>query len=458
MDDLLKTYAKKRRDDAGEPMQMHPATRRLLQAEAAKLRPKPGRKSSTWLGSLFTFWPRLAFAGVMLVALGVTSWVIWKPGSQPVQTLSLAKQEAAPKAEQPAKTRDDVTRESLVRMEGHSNADSLSRPAVSEARSLATDERRQMTDLAASRPTNEAAISFRRAAGVSPSVVPPPTTPPPAAPADIALNFAAPAGPAATAASTSSGGVPGDQARTLLAESKDKSVAQKTDATALAAGKEVRLADELALGAAVSQAATTRFYKVAAGHVETQALSLNRFSKTQKPESAVLKKLAEPAAQVLDNFVVEQTGNLLRVVDADNSVYEGRFVDGPSAPTESREMEKAASQTGRRAPNQSAQSQSWNFRVSGTNRTLRQPVTLEGLLFEESTVNQAAPALQKAQMTAPAQQNGPASVRQQAGFEASQSAAQNLAPANLLNVRRIQGLFRVGATNQSPLDAVRSGN
>lgn len=39
MDDLLKAYAKKRRDEAGAPMAMHPATRRLLQSEVAKLKP-----------------------------------------------------------------------------------------------------------------------------------------------------------------------------------------------------------------------------------------------------------------------------------------------------------------------------------------------------------------------------------------------------------------------------------
>lgn len=34
---LLRTYAKKRRADAGEPMKLDPADRRLLQHEAARL-------------------------------------------------------------------------------------------------------------------------------------------------------------------------------------------------------------------------------------------------------------------------------------------------------------------------------------------------------------------------------------------------------------------------------------
>ena len=74
MDDLLRTYARKRREDAGESLEMHPATRRLLQAEAAKLRPSettPQRTLWTWL---FVRWPRVAFAVGLLVLLAVAVW------------------------------------------------------------------------------------------------------------------------------------------------------------------------------------------------------------------------------------------------------------------------------------------------------------------------------------------------------------------------------------------------
>src|SRR5712664_2452194 len=42
MDELLKSYAKKRREDAGAPLELHPATRRLLQSEVARLGPIVG--------------------------------------------------------------------------------------------------------------------------------------------------------------------------------------------------------------------------------------------------------------------------------------------------------------------------------------------------------------------------------------------------------------------------------
>ena len=38
---LLRAYAKKRRADAGDPLKLHPATRRLLQGEVARRKPKP---------------------------------------------------------------------------------------------------------------------------------------------------------------------------------------------------------------------------------------------------------------------------------------------------------------------------------------------------------------------------------------------------------------------------------
>ena len=41
----LRAYAKKRREEAGAPAEMHPATRRLLQGEVARLRGKAQDKS-----------------------------------------------------------------------------------------------------------------------------------------------------------------------------------------------------------------------------------------------------------------------------------------------------------------------------------------------------------------------------------------------------------------------------
>jgi len=92
MDDLLKAYAQKRKADAGGPLELHPATRRLLQAEAARLRPKPEEKRDSWFNTQLAHWPRLAFGTGVLAVLGVTVWMLI-PARQTEQML-LAKQEA----------------------------------------------------------------------------------------------------------------------------------------------------------------------------------------------------------------------------------------------------------------------------------------------------------------------------------------------------------------------------
>src|SRR6266852_4804213 len=73
MDELLKSYAKKRRADAGAPLELHPATRRLFQSEVARLRPERTNASGRWIHSLTRFWPIIGFSVSILVALGLVS-------------------------------------------------------------------------------------------------------------------------------------------------------------------------------------------------------------------------------------------------------------------------------------------------------------------------------------------------------------------------------------------------
>jgi hypothetical protein len=74
MEDLLRTYARKRREDAGEPPEMHPATRRLLQAEATKLRPREATSQPTFWSWFLLRWPRVGFAVGILALLTVVVW------------------------------------------------------------------------------------------------------------------------------------------------------------------------------------------------------------------------------------------------------------------------------------------------------------------------------------------------------------------------------------------------
>src|SRR5262245_59972167 len=111
MDELLKAYAKKRREQAGEPLQLHPATRNLLQAEAAKLAPKDSRAAGSWFDWFRSFWPRVAFALSVFVVLGLGAWALFKP---PSERMEFSQSDPKRRNEASATDRLSVTRSSDV--------------------------------------------------------------------------------------------------------------------------------------------------------------------------------------------------------------------------------------------------------------------------------------------------------------------------------------------------------
>src|SRR6186997_205375 len=83
MDELLKAYAKQRKAEAGDPLALHPATRKLLQDEVARTHAKPQRRGG-WLNALLAFWPRIGLATATLVALGIVVLVVLPNREQPL--------------------------------------------------------------------------------------------------------------------------------------------------------------------------------------------------------------------------------------------------------------------------------------------------------------------------------------------------------------------------------------
>jgi hypothetical protein len=74
IEELLKAYGRKRREEAGSGFELHPAVRKMLQAEVAMQQPKPEPEKRGWLSLLIQFWPRFAFAGAALLVLSVVLW------------------------------------------------------------------------------------------------------------------------------------------------------------------------------------------------------------------------------------------------------------------------------------------------------------------------------------------------------------------------------------------------
>ncbi len=98
---LLRRYAKKRRDAAGAPTGLHPATRRLLQGEVARQYSKRatagGREAGTFAQALFGRQARWIWAFPVLIMLGIGTWWMLVPsGKQAGHEMILAQNSSAP--------------------------------------------------------------------------------------------------------------------------------------------------------------------------------------------------------------------------------------------------------------------------------------------------------------------------------------------------------------------------
>jgi len=79
IEELLRDAARKRRDEAGAPFELHPATRRLLQGEVARQLARPQREARSFASLVAQLWPRFAWGLGLLAVLGVAVWVLF-PG------------------------------------------------------------------------------------------------------------------------------------------------------------------------------------------------------------------------------------------------------------------------------------------------------------------------------------------------------------------------------------------
>jgi hypothetical protein len=94
---LLRAYGQKRREDAGAPLEMHPATRRMLQGEVARQK-KGAPKERPWWMSFFLMSPKLAGVVGLFAIVAVGGWVIYqserKPGPVSTEVISQSEMKA----------------------------------------------------------------------------------------------------------------------------------------------------------------------------------------------------------------------------------------------------------------------------------------------------------------------------------------------------------------------------
>src|SRR6266550_8566878 len=92
---LLRAWAKKRRQDAGPPLDPHPATRRMLQGEVARKFCKAERKSGSFSETLAALWPRFVWGLGVFAVLAAAAWLMLPSFNKTNTRGTLAKNEPA---------------------------------------------------------------------------------------------------------------------------------------------------------------------------------------------------------------------------------------------------------------------------------------------------------------------------------------------------------------------------
>ena len=90
---LLRDYANQRREKAGAPAELHPATRRLLQGEVARVF-KPGRDQAvSTTPRAFLSWRRVSWALASVCVVGVAVAVLVSLSSRRNASFEMARSE-----------------------------------------------------------------------------------------------------------------------------------------------------------------------------------------------------------------------------------------------------------------------------------------------------------------------------------------------------------------------------
>ena len=128
---------------------------------------------------------------------------------------------------------------------------------------------------------------------------------------------------------------------------------------------------------------------------ETQSTQLFVRASAQPSVAGAAARQESATASLLDSFRVEQTGQQMRVIDRDGSVYTGSLM--PPQAIATRPMQRAANPSALTAARDSSQTvssnlvtlsralssapQTFSFRVAGTNLSLKQQVVFSGQLM-----------------------------------------------------------------------------
>jgi len=424
---LLRACAKKRRDEAGPPLELHPATRRVLQGEVARKFARDKRPPESFSRVPARLWPRFAWGAAAFAVLAILALVLVPGSNKDRKEARLAMNEPLPEASltkelapQPAAAPVIAPPESAARADhamlansdrASSGRDQTTRQLGAEQADRAKTRTEEMATATAGEPmAPTAATPSKESKKAARTTISPADGPfqSPTAPGEgeafrrrysLADNAnspveapIAPASPAPSAAPvTASAGktVPTEDRFKPTAESSGKlALAYKAPASAISPSQMTPSVD----------ASKDLLGSVAGAAGEGNRLGLSQRFAQVTPEAKAKRGFADkasPAQPVLASFQVEQSGPELRIVDRDGSVYSGfvRIADGverlrsvngekPAAARAWKALAAKSELQSAAAPDASGPAgQSYFFRVAGTNRTLHKQVVFTGNLM-----------------------------------------------------------------------------
>jgi hypothetical protein len=435
IEQLLRAAAKKRRDEAGAPLELHPATRRLLQGEVARQFAPAQPEAHPPLPLLMRLCPRWTWAVAICAVLSVAVALLLREESNVHKELLLAENEMAQKsrlsnepmprtladtaalapqsqgslppiagwdadqagarrlepstpAPQPEVAVQSLAKDSLVAMTDKRLQTEQAMPAPTALAEQPKGAEAQLAASGAAAASTPAVITedaFQRRYGLAVS------PPPPAR---------APAAPVATA----SVGVPlvaTDKSESLtLAESAPSGSAFSFRSPAASANgpkPSSEAVDRLAMAKVSAQARKD----AKSGSVVQHFVQVS----PSRSAKAAFGDEAKAAQSVLVSFQVEQADQELRITDVDGSVYAGYLqvsgpvrrlrpakVEAPAAAPASKVAAKALEPSGLAGADSSQDAfQSHSFRVAGTNRTLQKKVVFTGNLIAATNLTRLPP-------------------------------------------------------------------
>lgn len=435
---LLRRYAEKRRDEAGAPVELHPATRRLLQGEVTRQFPRRAAASDgepTTFAKILVGWrTRWVWALPVLVVLGVAVWALVGPKEEPGHGFDLAKSAPATAAPAEVVNRSFKALETPASVPAEGVVKPASQPALTYAERAPARDKREMSSVS----VTSAGARFgarldgapvRRKGGDATSVngLAAFRTSEPGLKLETeslrANEFAQ------TAPADQSGSQVSVEQRALAGTTRPGSDKQ-IQVSGLAflppdkgdsvenfgkLRKEYVAASENAPARApirtppvfAPEALTSRFSQEArGGGVLERGQAVSQAFANRAPVSGyeTIAKSA-PLTPVLANFRIEQTGNQLRVIDGDGSTYLGETQLPAATPTTAVAFEKkgaaelkAGDETSTRQVAQAGLTgqkdaqRYFAYRAEGTNRTLKQQVVFTWNFLPLTNTVAATPA------------------------------------------------------------------